>query len=79
MHTLFPEKWGVYLKKPFGAGESARQSALLFFSSISEAAATSPVGSVAGQWQAPLTGNTDVFEEAEDSSRETVDLQRDGI
>lgn len=78
--VLFSQRWGIYLKNPFGAGDSPRQSALLFFSSISSAAAaTSPVGRVAGQWQAPLTGNTDVLEETEDSSRETGDFQRDGM
>lgn len=59
----------IYLKDPLGAGDSPCQSALLFFSTISAAAAaTGPVGRMAGQWQAPLTRSTGVFEKTEDSS-----------
>lgn len=76
VQVLFSQRWGIYLKNPSGAGDSLCQSAFLFFSSISAAAATAPVGRVAGQWQGPLTGNADVFEETKDSGRESEDVTK---
>lgn len=76
VRVLFSQRGGIYLESPSGAADSPCQSALLFFSSISTAAATAPVGRVAGQWQGPLTGDTDVFGETEDSGRESEDVPK---